>query len=211
MTAGRRCVCVVDDEAAVRRGLARLLSGAGFEVRSYESAREYLDDEPPSAPCCLVLDLRMPDLDGLALQEELAGRPTSPAIVFLSGHGDVPHSVRAMKAGAVDFLEKPADPGTLIAAVERALARNESRRAEAEELAELRARRASLTPREDEVFQRVVVGLLNKQIGFDLGIAEKTVKVHRGRVMSKMAATSVADLARMAEKLGVASKPLSGR
>ena len=211
MTVGRGLVCIVDDEAPVRRGLERLLSGAGFEVRSYETARQYLDDERQSAPCCLVLDLRMPDLDGLALQEELARRPTPPAIVFLTGHGNVPQSVRAMKAGAADFLEKPADPGTLIAAVERALARNESRRAEAEELAKLRARRASLTPREDEVFQRVVVGLLNKQIGFDLGIAEKTVKVHRGRVMSKMAATSVADLARMAEKLGVASKPLAER
>ena len=210
MSGGRRCVCVVDDEAPVRRGLERLLSGAGFEVRSYGTAGEFLDDEPPSAPCCLVLDLRMPDIDGLALQEELARRPAPPAVVFLTGQGSVPASVRAMKGGAVDFLEKPADPAALLAAVDRALTRNQARRAGAAELAELGARRSSLTPREDEVFQRVVVGLLNKQIAFDLGIAEKTVKVHRGRVMKKMQASSVAELARMAEKLGVASKRFDG-
>lgn len=202
----RGLVCVVDDEAPVRRGLERLFAGAGFDVRIYATAGAFLDAERPAGPCCLVLDLRMPELDGLSLQTELASWPTPPAIVFLTGHGSVPQSVRAMKAGAVDFLEKPADPGALLEAVERALSRNRESRAEAAELRELSARRATLTPREEEVFARVVVGLLNKQIAFDLGIAEKTVKVHRGRVMAKMQASSVADLARMAERLGVAAK-----
>ncbi len=201
-------VCLVDDDDAVRRSLSRLLSSAGHEVRSYESARDYLDEDPSDGPCCLVLDLRMPEIDGLALQEELERRTSPPTVVFLTGHGSVPESVRAMKAGAVDFLEKPADPDELLAAVRRGLEHSAERRAEAAELAELRRRREALTPREEDVFRRVVRGLLNKQIAFDLGIAEKTVKVHRGRVMTKMRASSVAELARMAEKLGVAPSRL---
>ncbi len=149
----------------------------------------------------------MPEVDGLELQEALTGEFYSHPIIFLTGHGSVPESVAAMKAGATDFIQKPAEPTELLAAVRRALELDRRQRKEANELAGLQQRLATLTPREREVFERVVMGRLNKQIAFDLGVSEKTVKVHRGRVMEKMQAPSLADLARLAERLGIGSEP----
>jgi FixJ family two-component response regulator len=204
-------VFVVDDDRSMRVAVERLLRSAGFEVESFSSAREFLERAPAGSASCLVLDLRMPELTGLDLQQALRESGREIPIVFLTGHGDVPTTARAMKSGAEDFLEKPPDARQLLDAVRRALERHRRARAERAELAELGPRLDSLTARERQVFELVVEGLLNKQIASRLGIAEKTTKKHRGRVMRKMEADSLAHLVRMAGKLGVSSGVLGRR
>jgi FixJ family two-component response regulator len=194
-------VCVVDDDESVRRALARLIRSVGFSTETFPSAKAFLDHGTPDRPACLILDIRLPGPSGLDLQETLSQRGQDLPIVFITGHGDVPTTVRAMKAGAVDFLQKPFKDQELLDCVQRAVARSREQRAERAERAELQKRLGTLTPREREVLLQVVTGKLNKQIAGDLGIAEKTIKVHRGRVMQKMHAGSVADLVRMVEKL----------
>jgi FixJ family two-component response regulator len=197
-------VFVVDDDPAVRKALVRLLKSAGLEVAAFETAGEFLRDLDTATAGCAILDVAMPDLDGLALQEEMSGRGCELPVLFLTGHGSVPGSVRAMKSGALDFLEKPVDEAVLLAAIRRALERDKSARTARLALADSRARLVTLSPREREVLEGVVKGRLNKQIAGDLGISEKTVKVHRGRVMEKMGVGSLAELARLADHLGVA-------
>jgi FixJ family two-component response regulator len=196
-------VLVVDDDPSVRKSLTRLLASADYMVEAFASAQEFLEREPHEGPCCLVLDVRMPGLTGIQLQEALAASGRRMSIVFVTGHADVPTSVKAMKAGAVDLLTKPVDVKDLIAAIQRAVARDERERTGESRLAEIRRRVDLLTAREAEVFARVVTGMLNKQIGAALGIGEKTVKVHRARVMEKMQAGSVAELVRLADEAGV--------
>ena len=196
-----RTVFVVDDDPSVLRGLERLLRAAEYGVETFASARAFLESGPVDRPGCVVVDLRMPELGGLDLQEELSRRGFPLPLIFLTGHGDVPSSVRAMKAGAIDFLSKPCDETDLLAAVERALARDAEARAERAEREAVRARFAELTPREHEVCLLVAKGLLNKQIAAELGTAEKTVKIHRGRVMEKLGADSVAALVRLVDRL----------
>jgi len=194
-------VCVIDDDESIRRSLARLFRSARVPAETLSSAQAYLDRAPHPGPTCLVLDLQMPEIDGLKLQAALAGREEQ--IVFLSGQGDVSKCAQAMKAGALDFLTKPVDDEELLAAVRRALARSVETRKRVGERKSARARLDTLTPREFEVMQRVIAGLLNKQIADELGAAEKTIKIHRGRVMEKMGVTSVADLVRVAQAAGV--------
>jgi FixJ family two-component response regulator len=193
-------VFLVDDDPSVRKSLARLVQTAGYEVEPFASVREFLARAPYDGPCCLVLDVRMPGLTGLDLQEALRVAGQRLAIVFVTGHRDVPASVKAMKAGAVDFLTKPVDAETLLGAIRQAVARTLTDRRRQARVAEVRDRIATLTPREAAVFALVVTGMLNKQIGSELGIAEKTVKVHRARVMEKMHAGSVAELVRLADE-----------
>jgi FixJ family two-component response regulator len=197
-------VYVVDDDAGMRKSLARLVEAAGYGVRAYASAGEFLLAEKSDGPSCLVLDVQMPGPSGLDLQTALARQTDPLPVVFLTGRGDIPMTVRALKAGAVDFLTKPVEGKTLMAAIETALAQDAARRAGRDELRGLRARYEALTPREREVFAQVVTGKLNKQIAGDIGAAERTVKAHRAKVMEKMQAGSVADLVRMAERLGSA-------
>jgi FixJ family two-component response regulator len=196
-------VFVVDDEPSVRRSLTRLLASAGFTVEAFASAREFLARAPYAGPCCLVLDVRMPGLSGLELQETLAATGRRMSIVFVTGHVDVPMSVRAMKRGAADLLTKPVDAKDLLAAIQRALAKDVADLGEEARVAEVRKRVKLLSPRETEVFALVVTGMLNKQIASALGISEKTIKVHRARVMEKMRAGSVAELVRLADLGGV--------
>jgi FixJ family two-component response regulator len=201
MTETAPTVLVVDDDPSVLRGLERLLRAAGYSVEGYASPRAFLERAPWDRPGCVVVDLRMPEVGGIELQEELGRRGCALPIVFLTGHGDVSSSVRAMKAGAIDFLTKPCDDADLIAAVERALARDAEGRAAREERRAIRARFEALTPREREVCLLVARGLLNKQIAAELGTAEKTVKVHRGRVMDKLGVESLAELVRLVVRL----------
>jgi FixJ family two-component response regulator len=203
MTAVSPLVLVVDDDPSVRKSLTRLLASAGYAVEAFASAREFLARSPHPGPCCLVLDVRMPGVTGIQLQELLAATGRRMSIVFVSGHVDVKASVKAMKAGAVDLLTKPVDAKDLIAAIQRAMTRDEHDRAAEARRAEVQRRVGKLTPRETEVFALVVTGMLNKQIGAVLGIGEKTVKVHRARVMEKMHAGSVAELVRLADEAGV--------
>lgn len=197
-------VLLVDDDPGVRRALTRLLRSAGLEVESFASADALLPAVDGNRPSCVVVDLRMPGLNGLELQDELARRGLELPLLFISGQADVTSSVRAMKGGAVDFLEKPVADDALIEAVSRALRRHREIQAERQESAVLQAHYARLTPREKQVFALVVSGLLNKQVGYELGATEKTIKVHRARVMEKMEAGSLADLVRMAGRLGIA-------
>ena len=194
-------VYFVDDEESVRRGVARLLSSAGIRNKCVASATEFLQEESAQGPACLLLDLRLPDMSGLELQERLLDSGRALPIVFISGHGDVPTSAQAFKHGAVDFLIKPFDDSELLAALASALAAARAAEARREDLASLEARFNSLTPRERQVFDLVARGLLNKQIGGWLGTREKTIKAQRAQVMAKMKAASLADLVRMAEKL----------
>jgi two-component system response regulator FixJ len=192
----------VDDDESIRRSLARLFRSVHLSAETFASAQSYLDREPYDGPSCLVLDVQMPGQGGLELQQQLADREAQ--IVFLTGQGDIPMCADAMKAGAIDFLTKPVDEEDLLRAVHRALARSiEARQATAERAA-ARARLDTLTPREFEVMQRVIAGRLNKQIAVELGAAEKTIKIHRGRVMEKMGVVSVAELVRIAQAAGVA-------
>jgi RNA polymerase sigma factor (sigma-70 family) len=198
-------VFVVDDDPSVRRALGRLLRSAGLGAEAYASAQEFLAQERPDAPGCLVLDVQMPGLNGLELQRTLDEEHVCLPIVFITGHGDIPMSVHAMKAGAVDFLPKPFDDQNLLDAVRQAIAKDTQARRQRADFSVLQERIASLTPREREVLELVVTGMLNKQIGHRLGVTEKTVKVHRGQVMRKMQAGSLAELVRMAQKLDIES------
>ena len=204
---------LVDDEPSVRRALTRLLRAAGLEVASFPSAEALLAEvkQTTHGPTCVVADLQMPGLTGLGLQDELARRGLDLPLLVVTGHGDVPSTVRAMKGGAVDFLEKPVSESDLLDGVGRALSRHRDLHDTRRQKELLEARLERLTPREREVFALVAAGLLNKQVGFELGTTEKTIKVHRARVMEKMEATSLADLVRMAGKLGITAPPPRAR
>jgi len=199
-------VGIVDDDQSVRKGLARLVKAAGYRVEVFASAREFLARPQQEGPCCLLLDLRMPGLTGLELQEALATAGRQMSIVFISGHGDVVGSVRAMKGGAIDFLTKPVDARELLGAIERAVAKASTAQREHVRAMDLQGRLETLTVREAQVFALVVTGMLNKQIAAELGIVEKTVKVHRARVMEKMRAGSLAELVRLADQAGIVAK-----
>jgi len=196
-------VFVVDDDASLRGALARLLHSAGYQTETFASAEGFLAQSRFDAPGCILLDVRMPGLNGLELQQTLAAADRQLPIVFITGHGDVPTSVRAMKAGAEDFLPKPFDDEELLKAVAQALNKSQREQNERTEVAEIRKRLSSLTPREREVLCHVVAGQLNKQIAADLSIAEKTIKVHRARVMEKMGASSLAGLVAMTARIGI--------
>ena len=193
-------VFVVDDDLRVREALCSLIASVGLRVTAYGSASEFLDAIRPDAPACLILDLQLPGSSGLELQRELA-ESSGPPIIFITGHGDIPSSVRAMKAGAIEFLPKPFGDQELLAAIDAALALDRKGRRERAELAELQKHYALLTPREREVLPFVVAGLANKQTAAELGTSEITIGVHRGQIMRKMGARSLAELVRMADKL----------
>ena len=203
MTDPEAIVFVVDDDPSVRRSLKRLISSAGFTVDSFASADEFLDRPRPDIPGCLVLDIHMPGVNGLDLQDELAAAEVNLPVIFLTGYGTVPASVQAMKAGAVDFFEKPVDDGALVGAIHQAVERSRRARLEQAETREIQRRVASLSPREREVLSLLLTGMLNKQIASQLGTTEKTIKVHRGRVMEKMRAGSMAELVWLAAKMGL--------
>ncbi len=198
-----KTVFVVDDDSSVRRALARLLYSAGYRVEESDSAESFLEAWPVIDAACAVLDVQLPQLDGIALQEKLSERNDYPPIVFLTGYADIPMTVRAIKNGAVDFLEKPVDEEDLLAAVREAVRLDKTNRARAERLQALRARFDLLTQREAEVLRHVIKGTLNKQIAGQLNISEKTVKVHRARVMGKLGIRSVAELVRLAGQAGI--------
>jgi FixJ family two-component response regulator len=205
MSDHKAMVFVVDDDPSMRRSLDSLLRSVGHEVRLYSSAPEFMQASRPDVPGCLVLDVRLPGMSGLAFQQELASAGIALPIIFITGHGDVPMSVRAMKAGAMEFLTKPFDDQVLLDAVHAAIERDRTRRREMAGNASLRSRYESLTERERQVMGHVVSGKPNKRIAAELGLSVVTVKVHRGHVMQKMEAKSVADLVRMADRLGVAA------
>ena len=204
MTTPNALVFVIDDDESVRKSLRRLLTSAGYQAEVFKSAAEFLARPRHEGPSCVIVDVQMPGLNGIELQETLIQRRREEQLIFITGHGDIPMCARAIKAGAVDFLPKPFKPKALLQCVEQALTRSIEERKRASERAEARRLLDLLTPREFEVMQLVVTGLLNKQVGGDLGMAEKTVKVHRGRVMQKLGISSVAKLVRLVETAGVA-------
>jgi FixJ family two-component response regulator len=203
MTEALPTVFVVDDDAAVRKSLVRLLKSAGYHTESFASADEFLERwQANPVPGCVLLDIMMPGLDGLQLQQKLETSAYEIPIIFITGHGDIPSSVKAMKAGAVDFFPKPFNDEDLLKAIREAIERDQQERSERAGRAEAARRFETLTAREREVMALVVRGMLNKQIAFALGASEKTVKIHRGRVMEKMNVQSVADLVRAGQKIG---------
>ena len=206
MTAAKipsQVVFVIDDDASMRDAVSRLLNAVGLTVQTFASAREFLAGRLPDVPGCAVLDVRLPGLSGLDLQREMVERGIHIPVIFITGHGDIPMSVQAMKAGAVEFLTKPFRDQDLLDAVRLGIQLDRQGRKERAELAELRDGHRQLTPREREVMSLVVAGLLNKQIALRLGTSEKTIKIHRSHVMQKMRADSLADLVRMSQKLGI--------
>jgi FixJ family two-component response regulator len=206
MTAAKipsQVVFVIDDDASMRDAISRLLNAVGLTVQTFASAREFLAGRLPDVPGCAVLDVRLPGLSGLDLQREMVERGIHIPVIFITGHGDIPMSVQAMKAGAVEFLTKPFRDQDLLDAVRSGIQLDRQGRKERAELAELRDGLRQLTPREREVMSLVVAGLLNKQIALRLGTSEKTIKIHRSHVMQKMRADSLADLVRMSQKLGI--------
>ena len=207
MAAQRPVVFVVEDDASMRAAVQDLIASVGLEARGFASPREFLEASRPDVPSCLVLDVRLPGASGLAFQQELARAGVRIPVIFITGHGDIPMSVRAMKAGAVEFLTKPFRDQELIDAITAGIDRDRAQRHEAEALGDVQRRLESLTPREREVMALVIMGRLNKQIAADLGVSEVTVKVHRGQIMRKMGARSLPDLVRMGDLLGVARPP----
>jgi FixJ family two-component response regulator len=201
MSGSDSIVYVVDDDVSSRQSLEFLIGTSGYTVRAFASSKEFLASPRPEIPACLVLDVRMPGLTGLELQGELARIGVRIPIIFITGHGDIPMSVRAMKAGAVEFLTKPFQEDSMLKAINLAIDRDRVAHRTRLELADLRRRHARLTPRERQVMASVVTGLLNKQVAAELGASEKTIKAHRGKVMQKMEAASLADLVRMSERL----------
>lgn len=202
MTKSDHIVFVVDDDVRIREALAELLESHGIATMTFGSAGDYVDADKPDVPACLILDVELPDINGLDLQGQIA-ESDHPPIVFITGHGDIPSSVRAIKLGALDFLTKPFSDTAVMAAVNAAIAQDRADRADRADQAVLRRRYDSLTPRERDVLPLVVSGLLNKQSAAKLGISEVTLQVHRRKVMQKMAVTSLADLVRIAERLGI--------
>jgi FixJ family two-component response regulator len=197
-------IAIVDDDPSVRTGLERLIRSAGWKAETFASAQEFLTRDSAEAPSCLVLDLQLPGLSGLDLQKRMAEAGLETPIVFLTGHGNIPASVQAMKAGAVEFLTKPFDEEDLLRAIQEAIERDRHTRQQHADLSDLRNRYESLTAREQEVMRHVISGLLNKQVAAELNITEDTVKFHRGNIMRKMRTDSLADLVRMAESLRLA-------
>jgi FixJ family two-component response regulator len=204
MIASNRLVFLIDDDASVRKGVSRLLRSAGYKSEAFASASDFLTREQHSGPACIVVDVRMPGINGMDLQNVLIQRRREEQLVFITGHGNIPMCAQAMKAGAIDFLPKPFRDTELLECVERALARSADQRRRGVDKAEARRRLDLLTPREFEVMQLVVTGMLNKQIASQLGTAEKTIKVHRGRVMKKLGIASVAELVRLVETARIA-------
>lgn len=200
MTTSDAYVCIVDDDSLIRHALESLFKSVGLKAYTFPSAQEFLEIDLPEEPCCLILDIRMPSMSGLDLQQKLAEKGVKIPIIFITGHGTVPTSVRAMKAGAVDFLQKPFEDQELLDAAQRAIELNKQMRKEQAEMNDIKRGIKSLTSREYEVFVLVIAGLQNKQIAYELNVSENTVKSHRASIMNKMKAESYADLIRFAEK-----------
>jgi FixJ family two-component response regulator len=210
MSAPNGTVFVIDDDESVRKGLKRLLQSANYETETFASASDFLKRAPYSGAACVIVDVKMPGLNGIEFQQALIDRRREEQLVFITGHGNIPMCAQVMKAGAVDFLPKPFKPRELLKCVERALKHSADQRQRSAEKDGARRLLDSLTPREFEVMQLVITGMLNKQVGGELGMAEKTVKVHRGRVMQKLGVTSVPELVRLVQRAGISSAAQRG-